>query len=152
LEDKVSAFFAQRATLALSHVGHLQDPTDPTSLALDAESHADFLPRLRFSTHTLTANRVRRLSDQELQHSVSAFLDLRPDGFAFHQKSKRIAILEFTRAMDSSEQYQERFWRRRLDRIGLDTINKELLAIEFKRTRDARSNYVEKAIAVAQEQ
>jgi hypothetical protein len=50
------------------------------------------------------------------------------------------------------EQYQERFWRRRLDGIGSDTINKELLAIEFKRTRDARSNYVEKAIAVAQEQ
>jgi hypothetical protein len=42
--------------------------------------------------------------------------------------------------------------RRRLDGIGLDTVNKELLAIEFKRTRDARSNYVEKAIAVAQEQ
>jgi hypothetical protein len=33
-----------------------------------------------------------------------------------------------------------------------ETINKELLAIEFTRTRDARSNYVEKAIAVAQEQ
>ena len=51
------------------------------------------------------------------------------------------------------EQYQERFWRRRLDGIGLDTVNKELLAIvlviEFKRTRDARSNYVEKATAVA---
>jgi hypothetical protein len=45
-----------------------------------------------------------------------------------------------------------RFWRRRLDGIGLDTVNKELLAIEFKRTRDARSNYVERAIAVAQEQ
>ena len=43
------------------------------------------------------------------------------------------------------EQYQERFWRRRLDGIGLDTVNEELLAIEFKRTRDARSNYVEKA-------
>jgi hypothetical protein len=38
------------------------------------------------------------------------------------------------------EQYQERFWRRRLDGIGLDTVNKELLAIEFKRTQDARSN------------
>ena len=37
------------------------------------------------------------------------------------------------------DQYQERFWRRRLDGIGLDTVNKELLAIEFKRTRDARS-------------
>ena len=31
-------------------------------------------------------------------------------------------------------------------------INNELLAIEFKRTRDASSNYVEKATAVAQEQ
>jgi hypothetical protein len=72
LEDKILAFFTQRATLALSHVGHLQDPTDPTSLALDAESHADFLTRLRFSTHALTDNRVRRLSDQELQTSVSA--------------------------------------------------------------------------------
>ncbi len=50
------------------------------------------------------------------------------------------------------EQYQERFWRRRLDGIGLDTVNKEFLAIEFKRTPDARSNYVERATAVAQEQ
>ena len=106
LEDKILAFFAQRATLALSHVGHLQDPTDPTSLALDAESHADFLTRLRFSTHALTDNRVRRLSDQELQTSVSAFLDLRPDGFALHQKSRRVAILEFTRAMDSSADWE----------------------------------------------
>ena len=31
-------------------------------------------------------------------------------------------------------------------------VNKEFLDIEFKRTQDARSNYVEKAIAVAQEQ
>jgi hypothetical protein len=50
------------------------------------------------------------------------------------------------------EQYQERFWRRRLDGIGLDMVNKEFLAIEFKRTRDARSNYVERATTVAQEQ
>jgi hypothetical protein len=50
------------------------------------------------------------------------------------------------------EKYQERFCQRRLDGIGLDTVNKELLAIEFKRTRDARSNYVEKATAVAQDQ
>jgi hypothetical protein len=52
----------------------------------------------------------------------------------------------------SEEQYQERFWRRRLDGIGLDTATKEFLAIEFKRTQDARSNYVERATAVAQEQ
>ena len=50
------------------------------------------------------------------------------------------------------DQYQERFWRRRLDGIGLDTVHKELLAIEFKRTQDTRSNYVERATAVAQAQ
>ena len=35
----------------------------------------------------------------------------------------------------TEEQYQGRFWRRRLDGIELDTITKEFLAIEFKRTR-----------------
>jgi len=34
----------------------------------------------------------------------------------------------------------------------LDTATKEFLAIKFKRTQDARSNYVERATAVAQEQ
>ena len=29
----------------------------------------------------------------------------------------------------SEEQYQERFWRRRLDGIGLDTVNRVFLAI-----------------------
>jgi hypothetical protein len=48
----------------------------------------------------------------------------------------------------TEEQYQERFWRRRPDGIGLDTAIKEFLAIEFKRTQDARSNYVERATEV----
>ena len=52
----------------------------------------------------------------------------------------------------SEEQYQERFWRRRLDGIGLDTMNRVFLAIEFKQTQDARSNYVERAAAAAQDQ
>jgi hypothetical protein len=38
------------------------------------------------------------------------------------------------------------------DGIGLDTGTKEFLAIEFKRTQDARSNYVERATTVVQEQ
>jgi hypothetical protein len=50
------------------------------------------------------------------------------------------------------EQYQERFWRRRPDGIGLDTATKQFLVIEFKRTQDARGNYVERATAGAQEQ
>ncbi len=52
----------------------------------------------------------------------------------------------------SEEQYQERFWRRRLDGIGLDTVNKVFLAIEFQRTQDAKSNYVKRAAAAAQDQ
>jgi len=52
----------------------------------------------------------------------------------------------------SEDQYQERFWRRRLDGIGLYTVNREFLAMEFKRTQDTRSNYVEKATSVAQVQ
>ncbi len=52
----------------------------------------------------------------------------------------------------SEEQYQERFWRRTLDGIGLDTVNRVFLHIEFKRTQDARSNYVERAAAAAQNQ
>ncbi len=50
------------------------------------------------------------------------------------------------------EQYQGRFRRQRLDSIGLDTATKEFLAIEFKRTQDTRSNYVERATEVAQVQ
>ncbi len=52
----------------------------------------------------------------------------------------------------SEEQYQERFWRRRLGGVGVDTVTKEFLAIELKRKQDVRSNYVEKATAAAQEQ
>ena len=33
---------------------------------------------------------------------------LRPDGYAIHQKSKRLAILEFTIAMDSSEDLEDK--------------------------------------------
>jgi hypothetical protein len=105
LESKIPAFFARRADLALLHISHLQDPTDPSSLDLDPASQADLLVRLRFSTLILDENRIPRLNAQELQASVSlsSYLDLRPDGFATHQKSKRLAILEFTRAMDSSD-------------------------------------------------
>jgi hypothetical protein len=53
------------------------------------------------------------------------------------------------------EQYQERFWWRRdwmeLETGCMNTATKEYLVIEFKRTQDARSNYVERATAVAQE-
>jgi hypothetical protein len=88
--------------LALSHVSHLTDTTDVSCFVLDAMSHADLLARLRF-----VENKIRPLGAQELQASVSAFLDLRPDGYAIHQKSSLLAILEFTRAIDSSEDWED---------------------------------------------
>ena len=85
------------------------------------------------SPHSLEGT-IRRCSTQELHTSVSAFLDLRPDGYAVHKKSKRLAILEFTRAMDSSDDLElqkdtekrkrydpvlEFFSRYQTDRVGL---------------------------------
>jgi hypothetical protein len=52
----------------------------------------------------------------------------------------------------TEEQYQERFWRRRLDGIGLDVVTKEFLDIDFKRTQDMRSNHLDEITAVAQKQ
>ena len=52
----------------------------------------------------------------------------------------------------TEEQYQERFWWRRLDGIGLDVVTKEFLAIEFKPTQDMRSNHVDEITVVAQKE
>ena len=75
---------------------------------MEPDSQADLLARLRFSTYTLIENEIRPLTDQELTTTVSSLLDLRPDSYAIHQKGKRLAILEFTRAMDSSEDWEEK--------------------------------------------
>jgi hypothetical protein len=65
LESKIPAFFAGRADLALLHVSHLQDPTDPSSFDLDPASQADLLVRLRFFTLILDENWIRRLNTQD---------------------------------------------------------------------------------------
>ena len=107
LENAVSAFFTKRAERASAYVNqYLRDPDDPSGLLLDISSTADLLDRLRFSSLILEEGTIRRCSTHELHTSVSAFLDLRPDGYAVHKKSKRLAILEFTRAMDSSDDWE----------------------------------------------
>ena len=84
LESKILEFFAERTASALSYASHFTDDTDPSFLALEPDSQADLLARLSFSTYTLNENKIRPLTDQELQTTVSAFLDFRP---AIHQKS-----------------------------------------------------------------
>lgn len=49
-------------------------------------------------------------------------------------------------------QYEERFWKRRLDGIAIDTVGKKCYLIEFKRTRDRRHSYEERAREVARRQ
>ena len=39
---------------------------------------------------------------------VKAFLDKRPDGVAFDESAKKVCLLEFTRAMDAREDWEER--------------------------------------------
>jgi hypothetical protein len=108
LESNILEFFAHRTALALSHARHSADVTDPSLLVLEPGSRADLLARLRFSTYTMDEQKIRPLTAQELQANVSGFLDLRPDRYALHHKSKHLAILEFTRAMDSSEDWEEK--------------------------------------------
>jgi len=108
LESKILEFFAQRTASALSYASHFTDDTDSSFLVLEPDSQADLLTRLSFSTYTLTEHKIRPLKDQEFQITVSSFLDLRPDGYAIHQKSEHLAMLEFTRAMDSSEDWEEK--------------------------------------------
>ena len=52
----------------------------------------------------------------------------------------------------SEQQYEERFWRRKLDGIALDIVGKKCYLIEFKRTRDRRHSYEERAMKVARQQ
>ena len=52
----------------------------------------------------------------------------------------------------TESQYEERFWRRRLDGIALDTVNKKCYLIEFKRTGDRRHSYEARAMDVARKQ
>ena len=50
------------------------------------------------------------------------------------------------------QDYEERFWRRRLDGIALDREGKKCYPIEFKRKRDQRRSYEEEATKVADKQ
>ena len=103
-----------------------------------------------------TESRLGTLWDQEQCTQLCSKDELWEAANCWKQRKRRKSKSRGRKRM-RGRRYQKssikkRFWRRRLDRIGLDTVNKKLLSIEFKRTRDVRSNYVEKAIAVAQEQ
>ena len=55
-------------------------------------------------------------------------------------------------ALVSEQDFEERFWRRRLDGIAMDRSGKKCFPIEFKRTQDGRHTYQERATDRAEEQ
>jgi len=52
----------------------------------------------------------------------------------------------------SEDDFEARFWRRKLDGIALDVSKKKCFPIEFKRTQDYRHTYEERARSRASEQ
>jgi len=52
-------------------------------------------------------NRVKLRKDIEKCHTAYA-IDLRPDGLAFNKEEKLCVFLEYTRAMDTNEDWAEK--------------------------------------------
>ena len=61
---------------------------------------------------TTIRSKIRLFLDQRESPSndtdIKAFLDKRPDGVAFDETTKKVCFLEFTRAMDAREDWEER--------------------------------------------
>ena len=51
---------------------------------------------------------MKRIVSPSNDTDVKAFLDKRPDGVAFDETKKKVCLLEITRAMDASEEWEER--------------------------------------------
>ena len=60
------------------------------------------------TTLQLEDSTLREKDPEEIDYTVQAFLNLRPDGFALNVKKQEIALLEFTRAMDTDVQWEAR--------------------------------------------
>jgi hypothetical protein len=101
-----------------------------------------------------TESRLGTLWDQE---GCSQFCSKEELWEAAKDEEMKIPWAEAHAGLPVPEEYQARFWSRRLDGIGLDTTakdttTKEFLAIEFKRTQDVKNDYVQRATVVAQKQ
>ena len=77
--------------------------------SLDDERSLNLLEAmLKHSTLKLNLGTLVPKSDQELQAMADSFVDLRPDGHAIHDHKKIVSLLEFTRAMDTDDDWEAR--------------------------------------------
>ena len=58
--------------------------------------------------HSKIERFLERTGSPSNDTDVKAFLDKRPDGVAFDETKKKVCLLEFTRAMDAREEWEER--------------------------------------------
>ena len=136
-----------------SRLGTLWDQEQSTQFCSKDEREANVNVKADRHMKLLTIERESKLGTLWDQEQCTQFCSKDELWEAAKEEEMKIPWKEANEGSPvPEEQYQERFWRRRLDGIGLDTVSKEFLAIEFKRTRDAKSNYVQRATAVAQEQ
>ena len=115
LEEEVRRFLAHRTTEFWAHCRTLVDQNDSTTLNVpqDEDERQQMLDKLRFTTLKLEGTTLREKDLEEITDTVQAFLNLRPDGFALNVKKQEIAILEFTRAMDTDAHWEARKIRKR---------------------------------------
>ncbi|MFN9939926.1 MAG: hypothetical protein ACK56I_10680, partial [bacterium] len=89
----------------------------------------------------LTLEKESSLGSLWDQEQCAQFCSKEELGEAAKEEERKIPWKEAQEWLQVPEdQYRERFWRRRLDGIGLDTVNREFLAIEFKRTQDIKGS------------
>ena len=108
LEGEVRCFLSHRTNGFWAQYQALIDQNDPTSFRIPQDERPEILDKLRFTTLQLDGSTLRNKDPTEIDDTVKAFLNLRPDGFALNVKKQEIAILEFTRAMDTDVQWEAR--------------------------------------------
>ena len=108
LEGEVRCFLSHRTNGFWAQYQALIDQNDPTSFCIPQDERPEILDKLRFTTLQLDGSTLRNKDPTEIDDTVKAFLNLRPDGFALNVKKQEIALLEFTRAMDTDVQWEAR--------------------------------------------
>jgi len=108
LEEEVRCFLSHRTAGFWDQYQALIDQNDPTTFHIPKDARQEMLDKLRFTTLQLEDSTLREKDPKEIDDTVQAFLNLRPDGFALNVKKQEIAILEFTRAMDTDVQREVR--------------------------------------------
>ena len=80
-----------------------------------------YIGRDTTTIHSKIKRFLERIGSPSNDTDVKAFLDKRPDRVAFDETKKKVCLLEFTRAMDAREEWEERKERDKTKRYAIFT-------------------------------